>query len=66
MFRMMQNGELDVDVELDIDVEDGAVLGILSHRPLSLQHDVLPVVCYLAFMLSIKGDQTQKETSSKM
>ena len=32
--------EGDVDV-LDVDVEDGAVFGILSHGALGLQHDVL-------------------------
>ena len=47
--------EPDLDVKLDIDVEDGAVFGIVSHRPLSLQHNVLPPVCYLAFMLQSKA-----------
>ena len=36
--------------ELDVDVEDGAVLGILSHRPLRLQHDVLHAVCHFVLM----------------
>ena len=64
MFRIMQNRdvldvdveldvdeELDIHVDLDVDVEDGAVFGVLSHRPLRLQHDILPAVCYFAFML---------------
>ena len=31
----------DFEGELDVDVEDGAVFGILSHGALCLQHDVL-------------------------
>ena len=31
----------DLEGELDVDVEDGAVFGILSHGALRLQHDVL-------------------------
>ena len=46
--RKMKRGEK-VDV-LDIDVEDGAVFGILCHRPLRLQHNVLYAVGHFAFM----------------
>ena len=38
----------DFEGELDVDVEDGAVFGILSHGALRLQHDVLRAVCHFA------------------
>ena len=84
MFRMMQNRdvldvdveldvdeELDIHVDLDVDVEDGAVFGVLSHRPLRLQHDILPAVCYFAFMCSMLDPSIcqvghERKTSSKM
>ena len=52
--RGLEIDVLDVDEPkedvLDVDVEDGAVFGILSHRPLCLQHDVLRAVCHIALM----------------
>ena len=38
LLQSMRKTYIDV---LDVDVEDGAVFGILSHRALGLQHDVL-------------------------
>ena len=53
------------DNVLDVDVEDGTVLGVLSHRPLSLQHDVLRRILFHLATHEINVEHL-RETSSKM